>query len=206
MRIYLIALVCLLNISVYADNDAFQSKLKELLFLVENPAQGADYTKLAEEFVLLSQQHDKEWSALYYTSYVHYLSALGSRTPEERDSKMSKALAYATEAGKLFPQHAEIMTLQAYIMVSHVQVTNTTLSPEKATEIQQLLTNARSIDPSNPRAAYTAALLKLKMGKNTEAAELAKESVTLFEKETNPTLPHAWGKFQAIGLAGKLGK
>lgn len=204
----------LFSMALQAQNDQYESYMKETLALYDSVKTLDDYQEIANRFDRIASAKSDEWLPLYYAGLTHiYMSFVNGLESEKRDDYLDKALQYVDRSEALVGESSEIVLLRGYVYMAKVSVNPAIRGMMLSAKVSALFGKALEMDPKNPRANLMVGRWKYGsaqfFGSSTdEACAYMQKALVLFknQKDSFSLEPH-WGQYQAEKMSARcLGK
>lgn len=204
----------LLYFSAPAQQTTGNSVLQNVVTKLDQAQKVKDYEALEKEFVKIAAAQPKNWLPEYYAAYcnarIGFLLQDDGESIEpysnrgEDEAKKAEALLDKTTQRK---ELSELYTVMSMVNQTRVFINPMSYGPKNGPVAQQLLNQAKQLNPDNPRAIYLAAWFKYntpKMwgGNKDLAKELANQSLKLLANNDTSVNPH-WGKAEVQAILSK---
>lgn len=195
-----------------ANNEMYYQKMGEALGQFRSCESVEDFQDLANLFGVISNVESKEWLPGYYQAQCYILIGfMNELDKDSRDAYLNKAAEAIDELMELYPQEAEILTLQAFCFTGQMLINPAQRSMTTAPQIYSALGKALAFDPNNPRAKFlrisnqmgTASFFGEDTGKYcTQAVDLLD---TWDAYELKSPIHPSWGKSETEGIVQRCG-
>jgi hypothetical protein len=206
--------VLLLYFSAPAQQTTGNNALQSAVTKLDQAQKVKDYEALEKEFIKIAVAQPKNWLPEYYAAYcnarIGFLLQDDGESIEpysnrgEDEAKKAEALLDKTTQKK---ELSELYTVMSMVNQTKVFINPMSYGPKNGPVAQQLLNQAKQLNPDNPRAIYLAAWFKYntpKMwgGNKDLAKELANQSLKLLANDDTGVNPH-WGKAEVLAILSK---
>ncbi|MBK7762356.1 MAG: hypothetical protein IPI46_03155 [Bacteroidetes bacterium] len=144
----------LMAFSSFSQSEQYKTSMTGLirrLFNAQNPPEV--YQDLGNKFVNIGEVEKTEWLPKYYASLAFVMQAMATSDKTKVDGILDQADAILSglAASK---SDDEIMCLQAFSKSARINVDPMTRGMKYGGESAKLLSQAKSIDPNNPRVYF----------------------------------------------------
>lgn len=140
--------------SSFAQSENYKTSMTGLirrLFNAQNPPEV--YQDLGNKFVRVGEVEKTEWLPNYYASYAFIMQAMATSDKTKVDGILDQADALLSAIAAKTSDD-EIMCLQAFSKSARISVDPMTRGMKYGGESAKLLTQAKTIDPNNPRVYF----------------------------------------------------
>jgi hypothetical protein len=181
------------------DND-YQTTMKEIVSSIQTAAQGEDLTPQANQLERIAAVEQKEWLPLYWASFCYMLKSLTESNGAKKDIILEKAEALIGKADSIQAKNDEILVLKANLASIRIGVDPQGRWQKYGAISGAAITAAKAVNAENPRIVlheaqgifYTPEAFG---GGKEKALPLIKTAIEKFEKfkPTSDLMPN-WGK------------
>lgn len=180
-------------------NDGMQNAL-ELL-------QDHKWNEAEPIFEQLTVSDPNEWLPNYYMAQINSLKTWSEKDPEKVSTQLQKAQNYIDKAMAIEKDNADILAMQALILINWVAFDGMTYGMEYSSQISDLYDKAYNLEPTNPmvvlgRAEWHMGSARF-FGQDTKPfCKDIEKAIKLFAnfKPKSPFHPN-WGKERAHQMA-----
>ena len=171
-----------------------------------------DYQKVAAQFERISAKVTDQWHPSYYAALANINMSMRVEGINEKDKWTKKAQEYIDQAMKVASNNAEVVALQGFQHMIVLSADANSRGQMLSAKAMQYLSQAVTMDPTNPRANILLAQMEHGMaqffGSSTaNACERAQKALELFDKQQeSKSLDPTWGKSTASELVEQCGK
>lgn len=212
--IFRIIVLCItLTIPVLAQDSPYQKAMKKEIAALLAADSLPQLQRSANAFARIAAVNASEWQPVYYQALACTFQGFDkSLTTDQKDEVLARAEALVKQADGIRPDHAEIITMQAFVTIAKLSADPAGRGQSLSGPAMQTLGKSMAIDSKNPRTLMLMAQMEYGMaqffGSSTDkACGLAKQSLAIFnardEAESAAALLPGWGKAQAEGLTAK---
>ena len=201
-----------------AQNEKFVKAMEQKIAEMGKDLNPETWLATANGFERIAEAEKTQWLPYYYAAYSHvmrgYMIGNGQQGnfSDKTDPSADKAEALLNQAETLSKDNAEIFIIRKMIASLRLSADAMNRWQTQLPIGTEALSNAKKIDPENPRIILLEGQDKLFTpeafgGSKSEAKKLFEEAVKKFESRKEPSSIHpAWGLDQAkyfLDLAGK---
>ena len=153
-RITLLFLISGLTINFLSaqDND-YQTSMKEVVANIQEAAFGEDLTPYANQMERIAAVEKKEWLPLYWASFCYMMKSFSEPMSEKKDQLIEKAEQLVAAADSLMPKNDEIAVLRANLASARLSVDPQNRWQKYGPISAIAIATAKSLNPDNPRIA-----------------------------------------------------
>lgn len=201
------------GLSVFAQsNDQYEAAMKKNVSILDTTENLFELETVANNFERIASVTNNQWLPYYYASLARVRTAFMQKDKSKIDPIVDEAEALEKKADALNPDQAEILCLKSLIASARIAVDPQTRGMQYGPEAGQLLQQAQSIAPNNPRvtlllgqsAFYTPAQWGGGKDKAKPLLEKAIQQFSTFKPATD--LSPNWGKGLAEYLLAQCNK
>lgn len=182
--------------------DMLGATIKEVM----STGDAAQLQELAGKLERAAAVAPTDWLPRYYQSYALLIATFQSKADgDTKDKQLDQAEAALAQARKLGGDESELLVLQAYIYQARLGIAPMTRSMSYSGKIEDVLAQAKQLNPANPRIYLVAGnqlyFTPKMFGGGAEAAKPSfDEAKTRFAafKPATPLMP-SWGERQLQG-------
>ncbi|MDY8137386.1 hypothetical protein [Aquimarina sp. 2201CG5-10] len=154
-------------------------------------------------FERIAKAEKENWLPYYYAAQVHIITTFMIKDAEEIELRLKKAQNYLNEAKIFSKDNAEILIMEAMLNTAYVVSNPSVYGMTHSAKVEALYTQAKVLEPENPRATLYHAEWKMGgakfWGKDPKdfCPEIEK-AILYFEKESDNDTPFYpdWGMDQ----------
>lgn len=163
-----------------------------------------DLQALGNKFQVIANAEKEEWLPLYYHAQCYiFMSFMEQSDAAKKESYLDVAEGSLKKMLEMAPDESEVLALQAFYLTGRLVVNPMERGQEYSGLVQQVLTKALALDPSNPRAQ----MLKIQMDMGAapymglDAKSFCPQAKELLAKwddfKPKSSIHPSWGKDQA---------
>ncbi len=137
-------------VTVYGQTDRFTRTMIGNLEKAKSATTISDYQELANSFARIAEAEKNEWTPLYYSAWYNLIINFEEPDSEKKEKYISLAQQQIEAGLKLKPEETEFFVLKVMSYYAEMSI-----DPMKGMtlmgEVNELLTDAKTINPENPR-------------------------------------------------------
>jgi hypothetical protein len=212
-KTFLLLVLFAVGISAFAQtNDQYEAAMKKNVSIFDTSENLFVLETLSNNFDRIASVTKDQWLPYYYASLARVRTAFMQQDKSKIDPIIDQAEALEKKAAALNPDQAEILCLKSLIASARIAVDPQTRGMQYGPEAGQLLQQAQSIAPNNPRitlllgqnAFYTPAQWGGGKDKAKPLLEKAIQQFSTFKPATD--ISPNWGKGLAEYLLAECNK
>lgn len=145
-----------LAVSVFAGNQKYEQKMKQLLGKMQTCQTVEDFQNLANQFETVAKAEKKEWLPAYYQAQCLITTTFMDReaSEAEKDEVLDVVETLVEKILKKEPKNAEVHVMHAFYLTARLSVNPMVRGQEYSMRSQQAVGQALGMDSDNPRARY----------------------------------------------------
>ncbi|MDQ3395932.1 MAG: hypothetical protein M3512_17750 [Bacteroidota bacterium] len=206
-KLILLILISLPVTFTFAD-DAYTKAMKKNISSLKQASTLEELTEVANAFERIASLKNEEWLPFYYSAYTNVRISNFQKDAAAKDKYLDKAQENLDKAILIRQKDSEITALQGFLLMLRVSVDPANRGQTMAGKVTAVLEKAVQLNPENPRAQFlmgnwaygTAQFFK---SDTSEACNMIKKSLILFENQHGDELQPDWGKNLATGMLQK---
>jgi tetratricopeptide (TPR) repeat protein len=133
-------------------NDAYVAAMRTQISALNQAASVEDLQQVSRTLERIATAEPDKWHPTYYLAYAHLQLAMKEKDLPKRDTQLDRAMTWAEKSATISPNNSEVLALQGYILMMKLSVDPANRGQQLTPRTMQLLGQAMSTNPKNPRA------------------------------------------------------